>query len=86
MVLEKLAIEELATVTLDFDGSVISTSRKAEVVEAGFNKKKGERTLAQSGKILDALHRSGNLHDSNGAGIFVEAQPRSCSGAAKTQG
>jgi hypothetical protein len=45
----------------------------------GFNKqKKGARsyyplfcTVAQSGQVLDHLHRSGNVHDSNGALEFV---------------
>ena len=44
----------------------------------GYNKKKGMRsyyplfcTVPQSGQILDALHRSGNVHDSNGAMAFV---------------
>lgn len=79
LVLERLGEEKLATVTLDFDGSVISTGRKAEGVAAGFNKKKGMRsyyplfcTVAQTSQILDTLHRSGNVHDSNGAVGFVE--------------
>ncbi len=79
LVLQRLGTERLATVTLDFDGSVISTARKAEGVAAGYNKKKGMRsyyplfcTVAQSGQILDALHRSGNVHDSNGAMAFVQ--------------
>jgi hypothetical protein len=78
MVLERLAAERLATVTLDFDGSVVSTRRRAEGVAAGYNKKKGMRsyyplfcTVAQSGQILQALHRSGNVHDSRGAMAFV---------------
>lgn len=78
LVLQRLRAEKLATVTLDFDGSVISTTRKAEGVAAGYNKKKGLRsyyplfcTVAQSGQILDVHHRSGNVHDSNGAVDFV---------------
>jgi len=66
-------------VTLDFDGSVLGTNRHAEGAAAGFNrKKKGQRsyyplfcTVAQTGQILDVLHRSGNVHDSNGAVDFV---------------
>ncbi len=27
--------------------------------------------MAQSGQVLDALHRSGNVHDSNGAVSFM---------------
>ena len=79
LVLERLAGEKLSTLTLDFDGSVISTSRKAEGVASGFNKKKGMRsyyplfcTIAQSGQILDLLHRSGNVHDSRGSIGFVK--------------
>ena len=78
LVLQRLQEEKLATITLDFDGSVISTTRKAEGVAAGYNKKKGMRsyyplfcTVAQSGQILDVHHRSGNVHDSNGAVEFV---------------
>ena len=45
----------------------------------GFNKKKkGARsyyplfcTIAQTGQVLDVLHRPGNIHDSNGARAFV---------------
>ena len=62
-------------VTLDFDGSVQSTKRHAEGTAVGFNKKKkGARsyyplfcTIAQTGQVLDFLHRPGNVHDSNGA-------------------
>ena len=79
LVLERLAGEKLSTLTLDFDGSVIPTSRKAEGVASGFNKKKGMRsyyplfcTIAQSGQILDLLHRSGNVHDSRGSIEFVK--------------
>ena len=74
--LKKLQLE---TVTLDFDGSVIGTSRFAEGTAVGFNrKKKGQRsyyplfcTVAQTGQVLDLLHRPGNVHDSNGAREFI---------------
>ena len=79
MVLLRLREEKISRVTLDFDGSVLSTSRHAEGSAVGFNKqKKGARsyyplfcTVAQSGQVLDHLHRSGNVHDSNGAAEFV---------------
>ena len=66
-------------VTLDFDGSVIGTGRFAEGTAVGFNKnKKGQRsyyplfcTVAQTGQVLDILHRSGNVHDSKGAQDFI---------------
>ncbi len=80
--LSRLQEEGIKRVTLDLDGSVQSTSRHAEGTAVGFNKKKkGERsyypllaTISQTGQILDYLHRSGNVHDSNGAVEFL----RSC--------
>jgi hypothetical protein len=79
LVLSRLLDENLARVTLDFDGSVLSTTRHAEGSAVGFNKKKkGARsyyplfcTIAQTGQVLDYHHRSGNVHDSNGAREFI---------------
>lgn len=79
LVLDRLAQERLARVTLDFDGSVQSTSRHAEGTAIGYNKKKkGARsyyplfaTVAQTAQILDLHHRPGNVHDSNGASPFI---------------
>lgn len=79
MVLERISSLALARITLDFDGSVQSTKRRAEGTAVGFNKKKkGARsyyplfcTLAQTGQVFDFLHRSGNVHDSNGARAFI---------------
>ena len=70
-----------ARITLDFDGSVLSTGRFAEGTAVGFNrKKKGQRsyyplfcTVAQTGQVLDVWHRPGNVHDSNGAKAFILA-------------
>jgi len=81
LVLERLAVLGLNRVSLDFDGSVLSTHRRAEGTAAGYNKKKkGARsyyplfcTLAQTGQVVDVLHRSGNVHDSNGARAFILA-------------
>jgi hypothetical protein len=78
-VLDRLTQERLPRVTLDFDGSVLSTSRHAEGTAVGYNKKKkGARsyyvlfcTVAQTGQFLDRLHRPGNVHDSNGAVDFA---------------
>ena len=78
-VLECLAAEGLSRVTLDFDGSVLSTGRHAEGTAVGFNKqKKGARsyyplfcTVAQTDQVLDVHHRPGNVHDSNGAETFI---------------
>lgn len=81
LVVERLRPLQLPRVTLDFDGSVQSTTRWAEGTAVGFNKKKkGARsyyplfcTIAQTGQVLDVLHRPGNVHDSNGAQAFVLA-------------
>jgi hypothetical protein len=80
-VFSRLEVIAPARVTLDFDGSVQSTQRKAEGTAIGFNKKKkGARsyyplfcTLAQTGQVIDFLHRPGNVHDSNGAQAFILA-------------
>jgi hypothetical protein len=79
LVLTRLGSLALPRVTLDFDGSVIRTSRWAEGTAMGFNpRKKGQRsyyplfcTIAQTGQVLDALHRPGNVHDSKGAVDFI---------------
>ena len=79
MVLERISSLALPRITLDFDGSVQSTKRRAEGTAVGFNKKKkGARsyyplfcTLAQTGQVFSFLHRSGNVHDSNGAREFI---------------
>jgi len=81
LVLERLKKLGLRRLTLDFDGSVLSTARKAEGTAVGFNKKKkGARsyyplfcTLAQTGQVFDFHHRPGNVHDSNGAREFILA-------------
>jgi hypothetical protein len=79
LVLEGLIRERLPRLTLDFDGSVITTKGHAEGTAVGFNKaKKGGRsyyplfcTVAQTGQFFDVLHRPGNVHDSNGADEFM---------------
>ena len=79
LVIERLSAEGLSRVTLDFDGSVLSTGRHAEGTAVGFNKKKkGARsyyplfcTVAQTDQVLDVHHRPGNVHDSNGADGFI---------------
>jgi hypothetical protein len=80
-VLDGLRTFQPPRVTLDFDGSVLSTQRRAEGTAVGFNKKKkGARsyyplfcTIAQTGQVLDFLFRSGNVHDSQGAEALILA-------------
>ena len=79
MVIEAIVREKLSRVTMDFDGSVLGTCRYAQGAASGFNrKKKGQRsyyplycTLAQTAQVFSVLHRSGNVHDSNGAESFI---------------
>ena len=59
MILERLSTLPLVRITLDFDGSVQSTTRRAEGSAVGFNKKKKGarsyyplfRTVAQTGQV-----------------------------------
>lgn len=79
LVFERVEQEKLPILTLDFDGSVQSTKgRRKEGTAVGYNPKKGQRsyyplfaTVAQTGQVYDVLHRSGNVHDSNGAWEFM---------------
>ena len=81
LVLDRLKALAPARLTLDFDGSVLGTTRMAEGTAVGYNKKKkGQRsyyplfcTVAQTGQVLDVWHRPGNVHDSNGARAFILA-------------
>ena len=85
LVNDRLKSQKFARVTLDFDGSVQSTTGHAEQTAVGFNpKKKGARsyyplfcTIAQTGQFFDILHRPGNVHDSIGACDFAESCFRS---------
>jgi hypothetical protein len=80
LVLDRLALERFGRLTLDFDGSILSTKGHAEGTAVGFNKlKKGARsyyplfcTVAQTGQFLDRLHRAGNAHDSRGSLDFMK--------------
>ncbi len=80
LVIEQFLKHGIKSVTADFDGSVISTTRLAENSAVGYNKKKkGARsyyplfcTVAQTGQVLDVAHRPGNVHDSNGSVEFVK--------------
>ena len=79
LVIHALQREQLPRLTLDFDGSVVSTRAHAEGTAVGYNpKRKGARsyynlfcTVAQTGQFLDVLHRPGNVHDSKGGHEFM---------------
>lgn len=81
LVLDRMTRSEFARVTMDFDGSVLSTKRHAEGTAVGYNKiKRGARsyyplfcTIAQTGQIFDVYHRPGNVHDSRGSMLFMRA-------------
>lgn len=77
--IEGLKREQLPRLTLDFDGSVLTTKGHAQGTAVGFNKaKKGARsyyplfcTVAQTSQFFDLHHRPGNVHDCNGAAEFM---------------
>lgn len=79
-VAERITASGLRTVTLDFDGTVQSTRRRAEGSAVGYNsQRKGERsyypllcTVAQLGEVFDVAHRPGNVHDSRGAAQLID--------------
>lgn len=81
LVIDRVREEKIQRVTIDFDGSVLSTRGHAEGSAIGFNRqRKGARsyyplfsTIAQTGQFLDLLHRPGNVHDSRDALAFIEA-------------
>jgi len=81
LVPNRLSELKLSRVTVDFDGTVQSTTGHAEGSPVGFNKrKKGARsyypllcTIAQTSQILDMLHRPGNVHDSKGALEYIKS-------------
>lgn len=83
-IIDGLSEAGLQRITIDCDGSVLSTKRHAEGTAIGFNKMhKGRRsyyplftTIAQSGQVFDFHHRPGNVHDSNGACGFLEENIR----------
>ena len=82
LVAERAIAASPRRLTLDFDGSVISTkARGIEGTATGYNGKgKGSRSyyplfavVAQTGQVFDVLHRAGNCHDSQGALEFMLA-------------
>ncbi|MEM9462233.1 MAG: hypothetical protein AAGF11_49220 [Myxococcota bacterium] len=90
LLLERMETERLPRVTADFDGSALSTTRKAEGTAVGFNKKRnGVRSyyplfcvVAQLGMFFDMQHRPSNAHDSRGAKDLHRAVHRGHPGSA----
>ena len=88
-IVERIRASGLRRVTLDFDGTVQSTRRRAEGSAVGYNShRKGERsyypllcTVAQLGEVFDVAHRPGNVHDSRGAAAFISACAEAVHGA-----
>jgi len=79
-VISRVEREGWRRITVDFDGSVLSTKEATpKGLPSGLISRRRERaayyplycTLAQSGQVFDVLHRSGNVHDSKGAVAFV---------------
>jgi hypothetical protein len=70
----------LATLTIDIDGTIISSRGKPEMSGKGYNPvKRGAYSyfpltayLAQTGHFLRIMNRTGNVHDSNGSYEFIE--------------
>ena len=80
LVAERACAASPRRLTIDFDGSVLSTkARGIEGTAVGYNTKhKGARsyyplfaTMAQTGQVYDVLHRPGNCHDSRSAKEFI---------------
>lgn len=71
----------LSTLTIDIDGTVLSSRGKPELSEKGYNNiKRGAYSyfpitayLAQTGHFLKIKNRSGNVHDSNGSTKFIQS-------------
>ncbi len=79
MVCEAIEKEGLARLTLDIDGSVITTGASVSWAFRGFNPHHRKDSsyypilahLAQTGHILRVKNRPGNVHDSKGAVAFL---------------
>ena len=80
IVSEAIEKQLLARLTLDLDGSVITTGATVEWAYRGFNPHHRKDPsyypifahLAQTGHILRVKNRPGNVHDSNGAVAFMQ--------------
>jgi hypothetical protein len=79
IVFEKLKELELATITLDFDGTVLSTGNKVQWAFRGYNPQNRHAKsyfpllchVAQTGHFLQVRNRPGNIHDSKCGALDV---------------
>jgi Transposase DDE domain group 1 len=79
LVLGVLAVLELRRVTLNFDGTVLSTGNEVELAARGYNPHKRYAKsyypflchIAQTGQFLRVKNRRGNLHDSKGGALSM---------------
>jgi len=79
IVFEKLNELELATVTLDFDGTVLSTGNKVQWAFRGYNPQNRHAKsyfpllchVAQTGHFLCVRNRPGNIHDAKCGALGV---------------
>jgi hypothetical protein len=79
IVCEAIEKEKLGRLTLDIDGSVITTGASVSWAFRGFNPHRRKDPsyypilahLAQTGHILRVKNRPGNVHDSKGAVVFL---------------
>jgi len=79
IVFEKLKELELATITLDFDGTVLSTGNKVQWAFRGYNPQNRHAKsyfpllchVAQTGHFLQVRNRPGNIHDAKCGALDV---------------
>ena len=79
IVFEKLKELELATITLDFDGTVLSTGNKVQWAFRGYNPQNRHAKsyfpllchVAQTGHFLCVRNRPGNIHDAKCGALDV---------------
>ena len=79
LVLGALSVLELKRVTLDFDGTVLSTGNEVENAARGYNPHKRFAKsyypflchVAQTGHFLKVKNRRGNVHDSKGGALSM---------------
>jgi hypothetical protein len=88
LVIEKLNELGLNEITIDLDGTVISTKGHPSWAFKGYNPiKKGAKSycpltahIGETGHFLSILNRPGNVHDSNRALFVIQAIQRQLSG------